>query len=91
MTSSPNNSPVEQEKKSVTRSFYDYLKSAATLKKLSKIAYLDWHGAVKYALGIIDYLHIKKGEEFIQLDDGKVIPLDSILKFNGKRRVEMTD
>ena len=63
--------------------FYDYLEADATLGKVSKIKYVDHNGVVETISGIIKDLHTKIGEEFLQLDDGQVLPLDSILEFNG--------
>jgi Rho-binding antiterminator len=63
--------------------FYDYLEADATLGKVSTIKYVDHNGVVETISGIIKDLHTQKGEEFLQLDDGQVMRLDSILEFNG--------
>ena len=64
--------------------FYDSLESDATLGRVSNIKYVDQNGVVETISGIIKDLHTKKGEEFLQLDDGQVLPLDAILEFNGR-------
>ena len=69
--------------------FYDYLEADATLGRVSEIKYVDQNGVVETISGIIKDLHTKKGEEFLQLDDGQVLPLDSILEFNGKTQQEI--
>ena len=70
--------------------FYDYLEADATLGRVSDIKYVDQNGVVETISGIIKDLHTKKGEEFLQLDDGQVLPLDAILEFNGRTQQEIS-
>lgn len=64
--------------------FYDYLEEAATLGQAADISYVDLDGSVISIAGKIKDLQTKNSEEFLVLENGKSIRLDSISEFNGK-------
>ena len=64
-------------------SFYDYLEEAATLQKMALIEYIN-QGIVVSIEAKIHTLLVKNKVEFMELENGQSIRLDSLISFDGK-------
>lgn len=64
-------------------SFYDVLLENATFRRRIVIVYNEMDGTQKEGNNIIKDVYTKNGEEFILLDDAKIIRLDHIVSVNG--------
>ncbi|MEO1053332.1 MAG: NTP transferase domain-containing protein [Bacteroidota bacterium] len=75
---------IEDAYKPINCSFYDYLESDATLKKVSKIVYMTGAGKTNVVEGVIQNLFIRDKAEFLILDSGLEIRLDKMVSFNDR-------
>ena len=66
--------------------YYEYLRADAIIGKPTKISFIDNFGAIEESYGIIKDLHSHIGEEYLVMDSGMVIKLDTITKINGVKR-----
>jgi Rho-binding antiterminator len=64
-------------------SFHDILLENATFRKRILIVYYELDGAKKEGNNIIKDVYTKNKEEFMLLDDGKIIRLDHIVSVGG--------
>ncbi len=67
----------------ISCSFYDYLEEAATLRKVSIIEF-EKEGETVIIESIIKTLYVKSKVEYMLLENGQSIRLDSLISFNGE-------
>lgn len=71
--------------------FHDVLEAAAVRRRVVAIHHLDPAGQPTIVDARIDDLHAKDGEEYMRLDDGRLIRLDQVLGVDGIERSAFED
>ena len=74
-----------EEYKPVNCDFYDELEALATLKKKSDIIFTADNGGKSVIQGRITDLYTRDHVEYMKLDNGLEIRLDSIIQIAGKK------
>lgn len=76
-------SEYKKKYKPINCSFHDVLLEKATFRKRIVIVYNEIDGTQKEGNNIIKDVYTKNSEEFILLDDAKIIRLDHIVSVDG--------
>lgn len=64
--------------------FYDELEILAMRRKTAVIEYRDEWGQEQRVESRIEDVFARRGEEFVQIDGGKLVRLDHLIQVNGR-------
>jgi Rho-binding antiterminator len=75
-----------EEYKPISCDYYDELEALAIMKKKVEIIFVAENGGKSIVLGRITELYTRDHVEYMKLDSGLEIRLDSLIEVDGKKR-----